>query len=239
MSQYVSIILLTYNNLDNTKKCIDLLYRYTSDFHLIIWDNKSTDGTFDYLNQLFDSKDNIVIRFNEKNDGIIKGRNQAYQFYLEFYLEFELESDLIMFIDADQHVFEGWKESYLELMEDYDLLGAEGWQMRQDYFPSRKITSPSENFNYTGCGGMVIKKEVIDGIGLFDERFEKFYFEDPDFCWRAYDAGYKIGWNYHNKITHHHKGPLLSNERKQYFMLNWKKFQNKWRGREMPVFKMK
>jgi hypothetical protein len=43
------------------------------------------------------------------------------------------------------------------------------------------------------CGCCVlIKKEVFEKIGYFDERYVA-YFEDTDFCWRARKAGFKLG----------------------------------------------
>ena len=39
----LSVITLTYNKLEYTKKFIESLYKYTKDFELIIVDNGSTD----------------------------------------------------------------------------------------------------------------------------------------------------------------------------------------------------
>lgn len=38
---------------------------------------------------------------------------------------------------------------------------------------------------------MLIKREVLEKIGLFDERYF-LYFEDADYCLRAQKAGYKL-----------------------------------------------
>jgi O-antigen biosynthesis protein len=231
----IDIILLTYNNLSNTKHCISCLYKYTSDFKLFIVDNKSTDNTLKYLNDLSQKKDNITMSFQQENLGIIKGRNLGY----DLALKSNNISDLVCFIDNDQFVSEGWIESYLSLMEKgYDLIGAEGWQMKEDFYPCKKIDSDKDNFNYTGCGGMVVKKKVIEDIGLFDEEFSPMYFEDPDFCWRASDKGYKVGWNIEKKIIHQPHKLLSGGDRVFYFKRNLVRFREKWRGRKAPIFKM-
>jgi len=235
MTNNLSIILLTYNNINNTKKCIDLLYKHTPNFSLVIWDNNSSDGTKDYLKQLSDIKDNIIINFNDKNDGIIIGRNKAY----EFSQKTNNNAEYIFFLDNDQYVQEGWLESYLSFIDlGYDLVGCEAWLVRSDFYPLKKITNPKDSFNYVGAGGLMAKQNIIEDIELFDKRYAPCYFEDPDLCWRAHNAGYKIGWNYNPVIIHNHRGPLLNNERRQYFLRNWKKFQEKWKDREIPVFKM-
>ena len=43
-----------------------------------------------------------------------------------------------------------------------------------------------------GCA-MLIKRQVIERIGLLDERFFM-YFEDIDYCYRATDAGFSVGY---------------------------------------------
>jgi GT2 family glycosyltransferase len=231
----IDILLLTYNNIENTKKCINLLYEHTEDFGLLIFDNKSNDGTIEFLKDLGGKKENISLYFNDRNIGVIDGRNAAYK---ELFLTSVHVPEYLMFIDNDQFVTEGWKESYFEFVNSgFDVVGTEAWKMRMDFYPFRKITDPSESFNYTGCGGMVMRKTVVDAIGLFDDFFSPMYFEDPDFCWRAFDAGYKVGWNWHNKIIHKPHRLLGENEeRKKDFMFSWQKFQNKWKNRVIPQF---
>lgn len=66
-----SIVVLTYNELDKTKQCIDSLYKHTKrdDYELIIVDNGSSDGTKAYIQSLSD----VIFIDNEKNQGFAKG----------------------------------------------------------------------------------------------------------------------------------------------------------------------
>jgi len=230
MAYKIDIILLTFNNINNTKKCIDHLYKFTKNFGLVILDNNSTDGTQEYLKELCDQHDNITFFFSKYNLGIIKGRNRAYKL--------SKDAEYIIFLDSDQYVEEDWLESYLEMMKNYDVVGVEAWLMRErDFYPVKKIRSREEEFSYVGCGSLMIKRRVFEELGKFDERFFM-YFEDPDFCWKAHEAGYKIGWNYNGVIIHNHPGPLLNSKTRKYFMNSWKKFKEKWNGKKLPVLKM-
>ena len=222
----IDIIVLTYNNLKNTRLCIESIYEYTSDFRLIVLDNNSDDGTIEYLDGL--NRDNLTLHFSPKNLGCVSGRNYAYSL--------SKDSEYICFLDNDQFVLEGWVESYMSYIDKgFAIVGFEGWKMRNDFYPIRKV-KVGESYNYVGCGGMLIKREVIDDIGLFDSDFSPMYAEDPDFCWRAYNKGYKICWNEDKRIYHQpHK--LLNPERRVYFNKSLNILRNKWKDYKMPVFK--
>ncbi len=222
----IDIILLTYNDIDDTRKCIDHLYEHTSDFELIIVDNGSTDGTVEYLKDI--EQDNLILHLSPKNLGCVMGRNFAYTL--------SKDAEYICFLDNDQFVMDGWVESYMSYIEKgYDIIGFEGWQMRENFTPYKKV-SKGENYHYVGCGGMFLKRKVIDDIGLFDLQYNPMYFEDPDFCWRANGAGYRICWNEEQRIIHKpHK--LLNAQRKVFFNDSYRAFRNRWRGRQLPFYR--
>ena len=232
----LEIIVLTYNNLKITKQFISLLYKNTSQkFGLIIVDNNSTDGTREYLEDL--DYENLSLIFNDRNEGIVSGRNLGYKLSQESIGDVKY----IVFLDNDQMCFKkGWLENHLEMMkkQDVDLIGVEAWQMKKDFYPFRKIKFINEKFSYVGCGGMMIKNEVIKNIGLFDERFF-IYFEDPDFCFRCKEAGYRVGWNNLSVIDHQKHNLRLDGERRKYFMESWKKFREKWKNYKIPEFSCK
>jgi GT2 family glycosyltransferase len=49
----------------------------------------------------------------------------------------------------------------------------------------------------------VFKKNVYEKIGLLDEKFDPFYGEETDFCYRTAKAGFKIVYAPQAKIIHH------------------------------------
>jgi GT2 family glycosyltransferase len=124
-------------------------------------------------------------------------------------------------------------------MKEYDVVGVEAWQMKQNFQPTRRIKSESEFFSYVGCGGMMIKKEVVEDISLFDTQFNPKYFEDPDFCFRAIQNGYKVGWCVDKVIEHQKHDLTLSKEERVFFMRNLRIMQDKWREFPLPKVKMK
>lgn len=232
----LNIVILTYNEIDTIKKCLKALYTYTKNFNLVVIENNSTDGTSQFLSEMDkEGKRYFILIHQAENIGVIAGRNAGYFIAKNIYPD----AEYTCFLDSDQFVLEGWQDIYSEWIEKgYDIIGCEAWSLRKtDFYPVKKVSCSIDSFSYIGAGGLMLKNSVIEDIGLFDKRFHPMYWEDPDLCFRAFQAGYKIGWDYKGSIEHQpHK--LLTPERKVYFNNSWKKFQEKWKGFEIPVFKM-
>lgn len=85
------------------------------------------------------------------------------------------------------------------------------WMSCFKYFLPKSAKVFSTNFNdikdrievpWISGACMMIKKEVIDKIGMLDENFFA-YVEDEDFCLRARQAGYKIYYVSQAHLIHH------------------------------------
>ncbi|BBP92735.1 hypothetical protein BsIDN1_63530 [Bacillus safensis] len=75
MKGKTSIVMLTYNELQLTKTCIESIKQHTNSgqYELIVVDNASTDGTKEYVREL----DDVIFIDNEENEGFAKGCNQG------------------------------------------------------------------------------------------------------------------------------------------------------------------
>ena len=235
-NEIIDVIVLSYNNIKITKVFLDNLFNNTDvNFSLFMIDNGSSDGTQEYLKDFFKNKNNTTLFLGGKNLGVIDGRNFGY----ELSTKYEKKSEYILILDNDQIVRKNWLSQHLSVLEDKnnpkDIVGVEAWQMRNDFYPFRKNENICEPYSYVGCGGSLIRRKVIEDIGLFDERFNPCYFEDPDFAFRAYDKGYKIGWNIGAKLIHVPHQTLGNLDQKhEKFLASFKKFQEKWKGRTPP-----
>ena len=228
----LDVIVLCCNSLFVTKKFLIDIYKNTENFSLFLIDNGSTDKTPEYLKKFADDKDNITLFLSDKNLGVISGRNLGYKLSCGY----QEPSDYVLIIDNDQFVQKGWLESHMAVInEGYDAVGVEGWKLNKQFFPIKKNENPLEPYDYIGCGGSLIKRNVIEDIGLFDERFNPCYFEDPDFCFKMYDKGYRFTWNHKSKVLHlpHQTLGILPDKREK-FLSSYKKFQEKWNGHCLP-----
>lgn len=233
---HTTIIVLNYNGLKITEKFINQLYLNTENFDLIMIDNGSTDGSVDYLSGIAEQKDNFKLICNKDNVGVIRGRNQGWDFFCS---DGKAGSDYIIFLDNDQFVEKGWLQQHHEALSKSgaDIVGAEAWLMNSMFMPVKHCKHSSAKWTYIGAGGMMMHKSVPEKIGMFDERFGKAFFEDPDVCFRAIDHGYKLYWNYRVKIVHLAHQTLGKNPKKmEIFKKSMLEFQQKWKGRRPASF---
>jgi len=226
----VELMVLSHNNKDISVRCLDLLYFHTiSPFGLVWMDNGSRDGTADYLRKFAEDKDNMTLICSKANEGVIGGRNRSY----EVWMTLDNLPDWFIILDNDQFVQKGWIEQYTAFMrEGYDLAGTDARSFSDFCIPTTSVRDFSSPFSYVSCCGMAIKKHVTDEIGLFDQQFNPAYFEDPDFCYRAHDKGFRIGWNPRAKISHTAHQTLGQNPRKtEIFKNSLIRFRKKWGNR--------
>lgn len=240
-SSVVDLIVLSYNGLNTTKEFLNRFVQHTdlNKCRLIWIDNGSDNETVEYLKNYLSLKIvNSILCLCSKNTGVIGGRNLGFEISEKY-----SPSPLLMFLDNDQFVLEGWLDHHLAVLDHgYDLVGVEAWQLNPVMMPSYKLENLRSHFNYVGCGGMIIRREVTDKIGMFDERFNPAYFEDPDFCWRSHEAGFKMGWNMKAKIIHmpHQTLGTIDRKTKQRMLsASLQKFRNKWKGKKLPIVKQK
>ncbi|MEY8687639.1 glycosyltransferase [Bacteroides sp. AN502(2024)] len=102
-----TVVIVTYNRFALLKECISCIEHQNVKFdHIVIVDNKCTDGTSDYLRTLTE-KYHII--FEDKNGGGAKGFCDGVQ-----YVHNNLKTDWILLIDDDAML----EENYLSTMID-------------------------------------------------------------------------------------------------------------------------
>lgn len=235
MNKKLSIVTLTYNQLENaTKPYINSLYKNTDSnlFELIIIDNASTDGTVDYLKQLEKEKDNITVIYNDENKGYSKGNNQGMKIAKGEYIGL-LNNDILLSPDWYKPLFKIHEEKDTGIVSPSILQSV---LIKEKHFlkNAQKAKNKSEN-EYTetvkcdfSC--VIFKQELVNMIGYLDEKFSPAYFEDDDYCVRAILSGFK---NYvSNKSYIYHKTSSTStklpefkailNRNREYFFEKYK-----------------
>jgi glycosyltransferase involved in cell wall biosynthesis len=181
---FFSVIIPTFNRETFIEKAVDsVLGQSFSDLELIVIDDGSTDKTKELISHCSDKRLNYVY---QKNQGVANARNKGMKL---------ARGEFIAFLDSDDH----WVSEKLEVSSDYiknfpDIHifhTEEVWYKNGNLLDQKKKHKKPTGFVYEkalpicciSISTAVIKKEVFDAVGIFDE--ELVACEDYDFWLRA------------------------------------------------------
>lgn len=214
----VAIITPAYNKMEAaTKPFLESLYKYTNPelFDLIVIDNGSNDGTSEYLKNFEKEHSNLKVIYNTENLGYSKANNQG--------IEIALKSDYeyIGLLNNDILFTPNWLEDTLKIFEYDSQLGmvAPRDAGRRKFF-KKKLTSDNYILYYKdylkrfkeplkymleplfSC--VIVKRQVIEKIGLMDVNYTPAFWEDQDYCLRALYAGFSLATSNISFVFHNH-----------------------------------
>lgn len=200
-----SIIILTFNQLVETRQCFESLRKRTrGNYELIFVDNGSVDETRQYLAQLQNNDPTIQVVTNPKNLGFAAGNNQGIAL---------ATGDYVLLLNNDVILTDGWLERMIACMESDPSVGVVGpvtnnavgqqlmrVSLKQDDGAIQKhacqqtLKNAGSWFETHRIIGFcfLMKREVVERAGTLDERFGPGGYEDYDYCLRIKQAGYKI-----------------------------------------------
>lgn len=198
----VSIYVLAYNNLEKyTKKCVESILKYTSDvdYELILVDNGSTDGTYEYFKTIPHDKKKIIKI--TKNVGVgypaltaLKDMKGKYLVLIanDLIVTKGWLSNLVKCAESDPKI--GMVNPVLDYVSNYQSvdLGYSSIEDMQEKAAKHNISDPRkwhERLRLITLGTL-FRKECIDMIGITDYGFIHDYADD-DITFRVRRAGYK------------------------------------------------
>jgi len=221
-----SIIILTYNQLEYTKACIDAIIKNTYNYYeIIVVDNASQDGTADWLKEHARRITKVIL--NAENKGVPAGWNQGLE-------AANPDSDYYMMLNNDVIVSDDWLSKLINCANINEQVGAVGPL-------TNKISGPQlDSFYYHNAKNLhtyfwrlvgfclLIKADVVKKVGKFDGQFGRGNYEDDDYCLRMIEAGYKnmICGDCH--VHHFGSRSWQGNELNEQLQKNKKLFDAKW-----------
>jgi GT2 family glycosyltransferase len=219
--QLVSVIVANFNGKRYLGPCFASLLNQdlSVDLEIICVDDNSNDGSYEYVKATYPS----VILF--KND-----RNLGHAFSCNFGIR-KAKGDVLFLIDNDTEFDKSCLKNLLLILDKVPSVGCIGGMIKDfggtdiiqdmgmdiDIFgygyskegsinghcikDSGQYDNSIKHCFYISSCGLMIKREVLDKIGLFDDDYFM-YKDDLDLCWRAQIAGYDVIVNPNAKIYH-------------------------------------
>jgi GT2 family glycosyltransferase/spore maturation protein CgeB len=209
-----AIVIPAYNMLALTKECVESITRHTeSSYCLQFVDSASSDGTYEYMRGIVGK---APIRLGT-NYGPAKAKNVGTREILA-----DPNIKYVCFLDNDTKVSAGWLDGMLAVLNGNDKiglvgplsLGADGPQSLPQEIEGKFLKDRNPEYILAdSINGfcMLAKIEVLRRIGLFDESFGQYGYEDADLCMRVRQAGYEIAVANRVFVDHKGKATLIGN----------------------------
>ena len=239
----IDILIVTYNRLELLKSCVESIVKYTiyPRYKIIVYSNGCDDGTKEYLEILMLSEKRLEVVWSTDNHVFVRPNNEMMSLY---------KNDDVILLNNDTTVTHGWLEALFKSAYRHSKIGIVGSKIlypdgRLQEFGS-EIYEDGSGMNYgkggdsndpeynlaqvvpyvSGCS-IYIKRATIKKIGVFDDQFHPCYYEDSDYCYRAWEKDlYTVVIP--ESIVYHHEGASAGRDEsvgfKKYQVINKEKF---------------
>jgi GT2 family glycosyltransferase len=218
----ISVVILSHNKIEYTRICIEsLLESDCNDWELIVVDNGSQDGTVEYLKQLQKKSRDVPIYLvlNDSNIGCSTARNLGAK---------KAKGEWLVFCDNDIALRSvSWLNTLQSFLEQSPHYGMVGPKILYPFAPfdiqcAGAAVTPKGRVQFMGRGESkddprfnsvkevqclisaccMIRHELFDAVGGFDEVYNPVEFEDIDLCYKVRAKGYSVWYTPEVEMYH-------------------------------------
>lgn len=195
----VSIIIVNLNGKKYLQDCLNSIKKNTEypNYDVVVVDNNSKDGSKELIKQKFRWVDLIE---NKENRGFSGGNNDGIKYAINKY-----NPDYFLLLNNDTTVEKNWLNEAVKTAQKSENTGIVGLKqltferkpaISAGWIKSFKIKyyfgDSEKKVGWVSGAGFIIKKEVIQKIGLLDEMYNPCYYEESDWEKRAMLNGFDI-----------------------------------------------
>ena len=240
----VSVIVVTYNNLDFTRACLASLDEQTDyeNLEIIVVDNASSDNSAEFLAEWVTGAPNRKLVLNDDNRGFAAANNQGLVLASGSYL---------VLLNNDTYVTPGWVRTlFRHLQRDTTIgligpvtnnigneariqIGYESMEQMIDVSQAHVRRHLGQTFplHTAAFFCVMFSRTVYEQVGPLDEAFGRGFFEDDDYCRRIEQIGLRVVCA-EDVFIHHHLSAsfnkLRSADRQALFDQNKLIYEKKW-----------
>ena len=207
MVNNVTLVIPTYNNLQHIKNAYTSIRKYYPTLELVLLDDGSSDGTFEWLELIEETDENVVLYQSEER----VGHTILYDVGIDM-----AKNEIIGIIHADMIVSENYLENLLKHLDKGKVVcatriepplhppgnekiiqnfGMDFDDLNIPAFEEFVVKAQSEYNNQTSKGMFapwILYKEDFQSIGGHDPLFAPFPYEDSDIFQRWILAGFEL-----------------------------------------------
>ena len=176
---FFSVVIPTFNRPDHLSRLLEALVRQTfPDFEVIIVDQSSSAVT---LPIGLEQKLRVKLVYS-KERGPALARNKGWR---------EAQGVVLAFTDDDCLPHPDWLERAAQCFDREFLAGLEGRIRTTKFGDPRYRTTTNDGFHGIGfmTANLFLRRDLVERVGGFDERFTQAFREDTDLAWRVLDFG--------------------------------------------------
>lgn len=180
-SDYLTVLVATYNRLDALKPVIDAIQSQTRCSHeVIVIDGGSTDGTIEYLQ----SRPDITAMYQGKLLGMPRSYNAAWR---------QVESKYTAWLSDDTELTNGGLDLAVRILENDPEVGMVGLKTRDVVGPRTIVpyVGALSMYRILNCNHAVMPTELVRAVGFFNEDYPM-YMVDPDLTASILCTGKKV-----------------------------------------------
>ena len=240
----VSVIVVTYNNLDYTRACLQSLEEFSewARLEVIVVDNASQDGTPQFLQQWASAATGRRAVLNQDNRGFAAANNQGLAI---------AGGDYLILLNNDTYVTRGWIRGllmHLQRNPDVGLVGPvtnnignearietgyEGMEDMAKFAAAHGAMHAGQSFPIPTLAFFCVAmpRSTYERVGHLDEAFGVGFFEDDDYCRRIEAAGMHCICA-EDVFVHHHLSAsfdkMKSDAKRELFERNKQTYESKW-----------
>ncbi len=240
----VSVIVVTYNNLELTRACLESLDEYSQyePIEIIVVDNASSDGSPTFLSEWGAHGPNRRLILNEDNKGFAAANNQGLAI---------ASGEYLVLLNNDTYVTPGWIRTLVRHLQRDNSIGLIGpvtnnigneAKIDIAYGSMKEMLQKSSAYTRRHIGQIyplktaaffcvMLPRSTYERVGALDEAFGRGFFEDDDYCRRVEQLGLRVVCA-EDVFIHHHLSAsfnkLKKQDRQQLFEDNKKIYEAKW-----------
>lgn len=239
----VSVVVPAHDKFWATYNCLAalLLAPNKSAFEVIVVD----DGSRDLTTKLEDFVSGVTVLRNVTGVGFVKSSNRGAE---------AARGEFVVMLNNDTEPCSGWIDELVHVFRSFDKVGLAGAKL---VYPDGKlqeaggIVFPNFDVSNYGRGGnqfdtrynytrqvdyisgacIMLRREIWNELGGFDELYSPAYYEDNDLAFRVRAKGLKTYYTPFAKVVHFEgvsSGTSLTSGAKRYQVVNEPKFRARW-----------